>query len=193
MPRWSTYYLRCWIVEQSIRFVFDIHTFLSKSYFTFESASGKGIFSMHPSLTVLYYRLLGAKIGANVSIDSKAKLGEYDLLTIHDGCRIDRSHIRPFCVEREGFFRLQGITLGRCVVINTYTTIAPGACIPDSAVYGPHASSHDQPTPKSYAAYNHTLCPKLHWLLQLLVSGPIITLVLAISCKSRPFSKMTLY
>jgi len=147
------------------------------------SASGKGIFSMHPLLTILYYRLLGAKIGTNVSIDPKARLGEYDLLTIHDGCRIDRSHIRPFCVEREGLFRLQSITLGRCVVINTYTSIAPGACISDSTVYGPHASSHDQPTSKSYAAYNRGLCPKPHWLLQLLLGGPIIVLVLGISCK----------
>ncbi|KAF5361772.1 hypothetical protein D9756_002164 [Leucocoprinus leucothites] len=178
---WSTYYLRCWLVEQSIRFVFELFVFCSKPYKELGSASGKGLFALHPTLTVFYYRLLGAKIGANVSIDPKARLGEYDLLTIHDGCRIDRSHIRPFCVEREGFFRLQAITLGRCAVINTYTTISPGSCIPDSAVYGPHASSHEPPAPKSYAAYNRGLCPKLHWLLQLLVAGPIIALVLAIS------------
>ncbi|KAJ3572686.1 hypothetical protein NP233_g2920 [Leucocoprinus birnbaumii] len=160
---WSTYYLRCWLVEQSIR------------------ASGKGLFAIHPSLTTLYYRLLGAKIGANVSIDPKARIGEFDLVTINDGCRIDRSHVRPFCVEREGHFRLQGITLGKCVVINTYTTISPGASIPDSTVYGPHASSHDPPSPKSYAAYNRSLCPNLHWFLQFIVAGPIIAFVMAIS------------
>ncbi|KXN91106.1 Putative peroxisomal-coenzyme A synthetase [Leucoagaricus sp. SymC.cos] len=160
---WSTYYLRCWIVDQSIR------------------ASGKGIFALHPSLTVLYYRLLGARVGENVSIDPKSKLGEYDLLTFHDGCRVDKSHIRPFGVDREGWFRLQNITIGRCAVVNTYTTIAPGACIPDSAVYGPHASSYDPPMPKSYAAYNRTLCPKPHWALQVLVAWPIIATVQVIS------------
>ncbi|KAJ7700217.1 hypothetical protein B0H14DRAFT_3651598, partial [Mycena olivaceomarginata] len=43
---WSTYHLRWWIVNQSLRI------------------SGRGIFSMHPSLEILYYRLLGARIRA---------------------------------------------------------------------------------------------------------------------------------
>src|SRR5262249_25798972 len=62
-------------------------------------SAGKGLFALHPSLTILYYRLLGAKIGKNVFIDPKTKLGEYDMLTFQDGCRIDKSHIRGFCVE----------------------------------------------------------------------------------------------
>lgn len=136
---------------------------------------------MHPSLSIFYYRLLGAKVGKNVYIDPKAKLGEYDLLTLHDGCRLDRSHIRGFCVEREGSFRLDNVAIGRCAVINTYTTIAPGAVIPDSAVYGPHSSSHDLPSPKSYAAYNRTLFPEPHWVLQTFVAWPLISLVIAIA------------
>jgi hypothetical protein len=172
-------------VDQSLRFVYFIILSLSalSSSSCFGRASGKGLFAIHPSLTILYYRLLGAKIGKNVTIDTKAKLGEYDLLTLHDGCRIDKSHIRAFCVEREGYFRLESISIGRCAVINTYTIISPGASIADSAVYGPHASSHDPPTSKSYAAYNRTLCSKPHWLLQVLVAWPIIAIVLAISCK----------
>ncbi|KAF9454453.1 hypothetical protein P691DRAFT_770641 [Macrolepiota fuliginosa MF-IS2] len=160
---WSMYYIRCWIVDQSLR------------------SAGKGVFAFHPSLTILYYRLLGAKVGKNVVIDPRAKLGEYDLLELRDGCRIDKSHIRPFGVEREGYFRLDNIVIGRCAVINTYTTIAPGATIPDSAVYGPHASSHDPPSSKAYAAYNRTLSPVPHWALQVFVAWPLIIIVVAIS------------
>ncbi|XP_006461692.1 hypothetical protein AGABI2DRAFT_70890 [Agaricus bisporus var. bisporus H97] len=160
---WSVYYLRCWLVDQSIR------------------SSGKGLFALHPSLTILYYRLLGAKIGKNVFIDPKTKLGEYDMLTFQDGCRVDKSHIRGFCVEREGHFRLDPINIGKRAVINTYTSISPGAIIPDSAVYGPHASSHDAPFPKSYAIYNRTLSSGPHWLLQVLVAWPLIILVVAIA------------
>lgn len=116
-------------------------------------------------------------------IDPKAKLGEYDMLTFQDGCRVDKSHIRGFCVEREGHFRLDPINIGKRAVINTYTSISPGAIIPDSAVYGPHASSHDAPFPKSYAIYNRTLSPGPHWLLQILVAWPLVILVVAIARK----------
>jgi hypothetical protein len=146
-------------------------------------SAGKGLFALHPSLTILYYRLLGAKIGKNVFIDPKTTLGEYDMLTFQDGCRIDRSHIRGFCVEREGYFRLDPINIGKCAVINTYTAVSPGATIPDSAVYGPHASSYDAPFAKSYAIYNRTLTPEPHWALQVLVAWPLIALVVIIARK----------
>ncbi|KAJ7189098.1 acetyl-CoA synthetase-like protein [Mycena filopes] len=112
---WSFYYLRYWIVNQALRI------------------SGRGIFSMHPSLEVLYYRLLGAHIGKGVKIDEHAKLGEFDLLTFNDGCVVDKALIRGFCVERDGFFTLDRISIGRNAVVNTYTQIAPGAVIPDDA------------------------------------------------------------
>lgn len=146
-------------------------------------AAGRGVFSMHSSLEILYYRMLGARIGKNVYIDKQARLGEYDLITLHDGCRIDTSLVRGFCVEREGFFRLDNITIGRRAVINTHTMIAPGANIPDRAVYGPHASSHDPPSPKFYAAYNRTWIAQPHWSLQAFVAWPIIVSVIFISCQ----------
>ncbi|KAF8227072.1 acetyl-CoA synthetase-like protein [Tricholoma matsutake] len=161
---WSVYYLRWWIVDLSLRL-----------------SAGKGIFSAHSSLKILYYRLLGARIGKNVSIGPKAVLGEFDLLDIQDECRIDGSHVRGFCVERNGFFRLDYVNIGCKAVINTYTVMSPGAIIPHGTVYGPHASSYDRPSPSSYAAYNRTSMPGPHWLLKVFVAWPIVLLVWIIS------------
>ncbi|KAJ7173681.1 acetyl-CoA synthetase-like protein [Mycena filopes] len=160
---WSVYYLRWWLVNQSIRI------------------AGRGIFSMHPSLEVLYYRMLGATIGRDVRIDKGAKLGEYDLLTFHDGCRVDTALIRGFCVEREGYFRLDKIVIGEKAVINTFTQIAPGAIIRPHTVYGPHASSRDSPSPRSHAAFNRTLLPEPSAWLKLFVAWPVMFLVYFVS------------
>jgi hypothetical protein len=162
---WSTYYLRYWIVDQGLRH------------------AGRGIFNIHPSLNVLYYRLLGARIGKNVTIDDDARLGEFDLLTFGDGCVVDNALIRGFCVEREGIFTLAKISIGRDAVINTYTQISPGAVIPDGAVYGPHASSHDPPSPDGFAAYSRPLIPEPHLLMKLFVAWPVIFSVYFISCE----------
>ncbi|KAJ6528632.1 acetyl-CoA synthetase-like protein [Mycena vulgaris] len=153
---WSGYYLRFWIVNQAL------------------CIAGRGIFGIHPALHVMYYRLLGVSIGKNVTIDRHAILGEFDLLTFGDGCVIDNAVIRGFCVEREGFFTLDTVTIGRYAVINTYTQISPGAIIPDGAVYGPHASSRDSPSPEGFAAYNRKRIPEPHLLLKLFVAWPII-------------------
>jgi hypothetical protein len=138
---------------------------------------------MHPSLEVLYYRMLGARIGKNVRIDKNARLGEFDLLTLRDGCCIDASLIRGFCVERNGYFRLDKIVVGRRAVINTYTQLSPGAVIPDGVVYGPHASSHDEPSHKSAAACNRSMFRQPHWSLIVFIAWPIIFLVKFLSCK----------
>ncbi|KAI0363536.1 acetyl-CoA synthetase-like protein [Pilatotrama ljubarskyi] len=156
---WGNYHLRWWITNQFLR------------------CAGRGIFAMHPSLEILYLRLLGAKIGNDVHISSNAKLGEYDLLTLHDGCRIDNALVRGFCVERDGCFRLDSIVVGRGATINTYTQVAPGAVIPDGAVYGPHASSHDEPSPNNLANANSAVVAEPHWALKLFVAGPIIFIV----------------
>ncbi|TFK88643.1 acetyl-CoA synthetase-like protein [Polyporus arcularius HHB13444] len=156
---WSNYHLRWWITNQLLRIM------------------GRGIFSMHPSLEIIYYRLLGARIGRDVYIDPKAKLAEYDLLTLHDGCRIDNALVRGFCVEREGCFRLEPIVIGRGATVNTYTQLAPGAVIPDGATYGPHASSHEQPSPDGHAQYNRAAIPQPHWALKVFVAAPLIFVI----------------
>jgi hypothetical protein len=162
---WSGYYLRYWIVNQSLQI------------------AGRGIFSMHPSLEILYLRLLGARVGRNVRIYHGAKLGEFDLLTFRDGCLVDAALVRGFCVEREGYFTLDRIVIGRNAVINTYTQIAPGSVIPDNAVYGPHASSRESPSPRSFAAANRTLLSEPHVFLKMFVAWPILAFVYFVSCE----------
>ena len=165
MPyRWSNYHLRWWIVDQVLRL------------------SGHGFFSIHPSIEVLYYRMLGAHIGNNVRLYDRAILRECDLITLKDGCAVDSALVRGFCVERDGYFRLDRITVGRRAVVNTYTQLAPGANIPDGAVYGPQASSHDDPSHKSSAASNRALFKQPEWYLQLLFAWPLILIVQLVSC-----------
>jgi hypothetical protein len=172
---WSGYYLRYWIVNQALRI------------------SGRGIFSTHPSLEILYYRLLGAHIGKGVTIDKQARLGEYDLLTFGDGCVVDNALIRGFCVEREGFFTLDRISIGNYAIINTYTQLSPGAKIPNNAVYGPHASSHDAPAPDEFVACNRPMIPEPHILLKLFVAWPVMFFVFFVSCKFPPRQPASFY
>jgi hypothetical protein len=134
-------------------------------------------------MRTLYLRLLGARIGKNVTISSDAKLGEFDLLVFEDGCRVDSSLIRGFCVEPEGYFRLETIVIGRNATINTFTQIAPGSHVPPSTVYGPHSSSFETASPDSHAAYNKTLNEEPHWILKLFVAYPVILFVYIISCE----------
>lgn len=138
---------------------------------------------VHPSLTILYYRLLGAHIGRDVHLDENATLHECDLITLQDGCRLDTTIIRGFSVERDGCFRLAPVNIGRKAFINTYTNISPGSSIPDGAVYGPHASSMDDPSPKSFAAYNQTLNLVPSLSSRIFLAWPIIIAVMLLSCK----------
>ncbi|KAK7031546.1 peroxisomal-coenzyme A synthetase [Favolaschia claudopus] len=161
---WSNYHLRWWIVNQSLRI------------------AGRGVFAVHPALERLYFRLLGARIGRNVRIDKGARLGEYDLLTLRDGCRVDGGAlVRGFAVEREGYFRLDHVIVGEKAVVNTYTQLAPGAVVPDGSVYGPHASSRDSPSSRSYAAFNRTLLDEPNFVLKLFVAWPVMFVVYFVS------------
>jgi acetyltransferase-like isoleucine patch superfamily enzyme len=150
--------------------------------------AGRGIFATHPALEIWYYRLLGAKIGKNVRIDRHARLGEFDLITIGDGCRIDNTLVRGFCVEREGYFRLEPIVIEDNAIINTYTQISPGSTITKGAVYGPHSSSLEPPSPPECATSNKQSIPEAHWALQVFVGLPVIASVTFISCKLSPHS-----
>ena len=104
-----------------------------------------------------------------------------DLLTFGDKCRIDKALVRGFCVERDGCFRLAPIAIGKNATINTYTQIAPGAKIADGTVWGPHASSHERPSPESFVQYNRTTFQQPNIFLRLFVAFPIIFAVLFIS------------
>lgn len=162
-PMWSNYHLRWWLVNQSLR------------------TAGKGLFGLTPSLTKTYFRLLGMSIGSDVQIDRFAKMAEYDLITIHDGARIDKSLVRGFCVERDGYFRLEPIIIGRDCVVNTFTQISPGARLADGTVWGPQSSSHEEPSSDAYASYNRNAVPTPNGALIAFIGVPIL-LVIRIIC-----------
>ncbi|KAG7094546.1 putative NRPS-like protein biosynthetic cluster [Marasmius oreades] len=162
-PMWSNYYLRWWIVNQALM------------------TAGRGVFSLTSQLGIIYYRLLGAKIGWDVSIDDRAQLGEFDLLTLQDGCRIDHALVRGFSVERDGLFRLAPIVIGADSSINTMTHISPGSTIPEKSVYGPQSSTVEGPSPPEFAAYNRAAIAQPHWALRVFVGWPIFGFVYFVS------------
>ena len=85
---YGSMYLRWWFTDQILRFC------------------GRGIFKYHSSLLPWYYRLLGARIGSNVSISNNADLGEYDLLYIGDDvCIDDKAILRPFVAHQGAMVR----------------------------------------------------------------------------------------
>lgn len=129
----------------------------------------------------LYLRLLGARVGRDVHVEKLATLGEFDLLDLGDRCRIDNAVVRGFCVEKNGYFTLAPITIGEGAIINTFTQISPGAIIAPGAVYGPHASSHDEPLDARYANYNRASIAKPQGAIQMVFVYLVFGLVLVVS------------
>eukprot|EP00899_Mesostigma_viride_P029467 jgi/Mesvir1/9705/Mv12179-RA.4 len=124
-PLWGSYYLRWWLVSQSVRFF------------------GKGVFKSSRWSMALYWRLLGATVGQGVVISPHANLGEADLLTLGDGVVLDaRAYVRPFCVDH-GCMHLSAITMGPGSGACARGVVAPGTHVPAGAVLGPNSSSHE--------------------------------------------------
>lgn len=59
-------------------------------------------------------------------INSRARLWQANPLELKDGYAIDSVLVRGFYVERDGFFRLDKISIERKAVIDTYTSLSPG-------------------------------------------------------------------
>ncbi|KAL9620528.1 MAG: hypothetical protein Q9160_004997 [Pyrenula sp. 1 TL-2023] len=156
-PMWTSYHNRWWITEKTLQLC------------------GRGIFNQHQWLRTLYLRLLGAKIGKNVSIHEKAQLGEFDLISIEDGVTLDRhSIIRPFAAEKPTSMLLSPICIGRNSSVGLCSVIAPGTSLPENTCIGPNSSSWEV---KDASENNRDLLtskiPQPHWLLRLLVIEPI--------------------
>jgi hypothetical protein len=117
-----------------------------------------------------------------------AAVGEFDLLEFQDGCRVDRSVVRGFCVEREGTFKLDKVVLEKNVVVNTYTQITPGTVLKEDTTWGPHASSFDGPSGKDLLAINRSTFAKPKFAWKLFFAWPIIFVVLFISCQYSQFN-----
>lgn len=134
----------------------------------------QGVFDYFNFSRVLYYRMLGAKIGQRVSIDRESVLGEYDLLEIGDNVQLDRCICRPFGVEHNTAMYLGSIKLGRNASIGLKAVVAPGTNLPDDACIGPNSSTWEtEDAAESNRDLSRNKIPQPHLLLQLLVATPI--------------------
>ena len=158
-PMWGPYHMRWWFVQKAL------------------SVGGKGVFGYTDYTILLYYRLLGAKIGKCVSIAKTATLGEYDLLDIGDNAELDACLCRPFAVERNTSMYLRRIVLGKNSSIGRKAVVAPGTVLPDGTCIGPGSSTWEV---KDATEANRDLTakrvPKPHLALSLL-SLPVQWLV----------------
>ncbi|KAJ4303436.1 hypothetical protein N0V90_002330 [Kalmusia sp. IMI 367209] len=159
-PMWASYHNRWWLTQKTLQ------------------VCGRGVFSTSTGSLVLYYRLLGAKIGRNVIINDKAELGEYDLISIGDNVILDYKCIcRPFAVERNTSMLLSPIRIGRNCTVGLSSIVAPGAVLLNDTCIGPNSSSWEinDASEKNRDLIISNLTPP-HWTLELLIIRPVTTL-----------------
>ncbi|KAJ5155142.1 hypothetical protein N7492_007945 [Penicillium capsulatum] len=159
-PMWGPYHTRWWLAQKALQ------------------VCGKGIFNRSNWSRVLYYRLLGAKIGKNVTLSPSAKLGEYDLVKIGDNVVLDTCQCRPFAVERNTSMLLKRIQIGNDASVGIKSIVAPGAVIPEKTCIGPNSSSWElQDADESHRDLLSSRVPQPHWIWKLLIIVPIKMLV----------------
>ncbi|KAJ5109567.1 hypothetical protein N7532_002212 [Penicillium argentinense] len=159
-PMWGPYHTRWWLTQKALQ------------------VCGKGIFNHYNWSRVLFYRLLGARIGKNVSLPPSAKLGEYDLIEIGDDVILDTCQCRPFAVERNTSMLLKRIRIGKNSSVGLKSIVAPGADIPENTCIGPNSSSWElQDADESNRDLITSRIPKPHWIWSLLIVEPIRILV----------------
>lgn len=164
-PLWGQAYLRWWLVHQICK------------------TADLGVFAGSYPLTALYYRLMGARVGAGTRIAPNADLGEFDLLTIGDNVCIEEAAIvRPFALDG-GAMALRPIDIGANATIGIRATIVPGTVLPADTDIAPLASSDD---PKARNQGTRALCRPLlfsppAWLkgLGLLIKGALMLMAWA--------------
>jgi acetyltransferase-like isoleucine patch superfamily enzyme len=86
----------------------------------------------------LLLRLLGAKLGRNVQINSKF-IFDATLLEIGDNTIVGGSAVIICHVVERGILKLKKVKIGKNVTIGSHATIMPGCDIGDNAVIGASA------------------------------------------------------
>ncbi|KAJ5632069.1 NRPS-like protein biosynthetic cluster [Penicillium lividum] len=159
-PMWGPYHTRWWLTQKALQ------------------VCGKGMFSRFNWSRVLFYRLLGAKIGKNVTIHPMVKFGEYDLIELGDNVVMDVSQCRPFAVERNTSMLLKRISIGKDSSVGIKSIIAPGAVVPENTCIGPNSSSWElQDADESNRDLLSSRIPQPHWIWSILLIEPIKILV----------------
>lgn len=111
---WGWFYFRWWLVDRLSHFIFPAKHLVGTP------------------LINLYYRLLGAKIGANCYLGAGA-VGVYDTLTIGENSSIGYDvRMLGFQVE-DGWFNIGAITIGRHCFIGSRSVISHDTTIQDGA------------------------------------------------------------
>ncbi|SPO07257.1 related to coenzyme a synthetase [Cephalotrichum gorgonifer] len=155
-PMWGSYHTRWWMVQKIV------------------SVCGLGFFGWSSYTRVLYYRLMGAKIGKNVSM-SKVRIGEWDLVEIQDGAVLEGCTCRPFGVEWNTTMYLGRIIIGRGATVGVASIVAPGTEVPENTCIGPNSSSWEL---QDASEENRDLLsdkrPGAHWVLTLFGTLPLL-------------------
>ena len=112
-PLWGTYYFRFWLVNA-------IEATVPVSYL-----------SGTPFLA-LYLRLMGARIGRNVSLQSDS-FAIYDLLRIGDGSSINSDATLLGYSVGDGVLRIGSVTLGKRCFVGTRAVVCENAMMADDA------------------------------------------------------------
>ncbi|MCJ1397237.1 hypothetical protein MMC11_000429 [Xylographa trunciseda] len=163
-PMWGPYHTRWWFVQKVL------------------SVGGKGIFGFSDTTRILYFRLLGARIGKGVSIAKGTVLGEYDLLDIGDNVELDSCTCRPFAVERNTSMCLRRIVLGANSSIGLKSFVAPGTILPENTCIGASSSTWET---KDATEVNRDLStkrvPKSNVIISVVLGLPIQALVWFVS------------
>jgi acyl-CoA synthetase (AMP-forming)/AMP-acid ligase II/acetyltransferase-like isoleucine patch superfamily enzyme/acyl carrier protein len=121
---WSNYYLRWWFVDVMRKLI------------------GRGSWGAHPETLNIYYRMLGAKIGAGARISVKAEIAEYDLVTIGDYAAVELSTVRGFGVDN-GCMILGNVDIGHRASVGVRSIVAPFTKISDGYHLPPLSSSYE--------------------------------------------------
>lgn len=83
----------------------------------------------------LFYRLMGAKIGRNVMINT-CNMFDFDLLTIGDGAMLGGDCVVIGHVGEGGMLRLRPIVIGPRCTVGQSSIIFPGAVMEEGSVLG---------------------------------------------------------
>jgi non-ribosomal peptide synthetase-like protein len=129
IPIWSLRYLRFWIVKTMIR---------ANPLLLLIGARSRT--STASPILNLYLRALGAKIGRNVAIFSRAFPVCTDLVTIGEGTVIRKDSFFSGYRAHDGVIQTGPVTLGKNVFIGEMSLVDIGASMGDGAQLG-HASS----------------------------------------------------
>ncbi|EHK46238.1 hypothetical protein TRIATDRAFT_80644 [Trichoderma atroviride IMI 206040] len=162
-PMWGTYHTRWWMVQKIV------------------SLCGKGFFNMNGSMKLMYYRLMGAKIGKNVQI-SGTSVGEWDLLDIRDGATLSQCMCRPFAVEGNTSMYLGRIVIGENASVGAASIITPGAVVPANVCIGANSSSWElDDADEENRTLSSNQAQKPHLLLTCLFTVPLVFFVWILS------------